>query len=321
MKIERTIENEELLNPLVSIIVITYNSSKFVLETLQSAKDQSYKNIELIISDDCSTDETIEICQNWLEKNKYCFKRTKLLTVKNNSGIAPNCNRGVRAAKGKWIKLIAGDDILIENCIAINIEATQKNLNFFYFSKFSVLTDDKIKKKLIEQVYEKNSIYFEGNQFDNLMDYGYYFPTITFFANTDEIKKIGLFNEDYPYQDDFPMWFKILKKGYQFCYIDKETVTYRIHGESIYNNNLITNKKWHKSFKNFFYQEMLPERLKRKQYLKSWDFIIHFLYLDITILLGNKKGFIDNCIKIIQLLSPLYLQNTLKRILALKIHR
>lgn len=49
-------------NPLFSIIVITYNSSVFVLETLESAKNQAYQNIELIISDDGSTDETVAIC-------------------------------------------------------------------------------------------------------------------------------------------------------------------------------------------------------------------------------------------------------------------
>ncbi len=51
---------------LVSIVVITYNSAKFILETLESSKAQTYKNIELIISDDCSTDNTVEICQQWI---------------------------------------------------------------------------------------------------------------------------------------------------------------------------------------------------------------------------------------------------------------
>ena len=52
--------------PLVSVVVITYNSAKFVIETLESVKSQTYKNIELIISDDCSTDDTVERCRLWL---------------------------------------------------------------------------------------------------------------------------------------------------------------------------------------------------------------------------------------------------------------
>jgi glycosyltransferase involved in cell wall biosynthesis len=108
--------------PLVSITVITYNSSKFVLETLQSAKQQTYRNIELIISDDCSTDETVEICRQWVEENKDRFVRTKIITSDYNTGIPANSNRAVRASKGEWIKGIAGDDILLPDCISQNVE-------------------------------------------------------------------------------------------------------------------------------------------------------------------------------------------------------
>jgi alpha-1,3-rhamnosyltransferase len=52
--------------PLVSVVIITYNSSKYVLETLESAKAQTYQNIELIVSDDCSTDDTVEKCREWI---------------------------------------------------------------------------------------------------------------------------------------------------------------------------------------------------------------------------------------------------------------
>ena len=104
-------------NPLVSIIVITYNSAKYVLETLESAKAQTYQNIELIVSDDCSIDNTVEICREWIEQNKNRFVRTELITIPENTGIPANCNRGVRAAQGEWVKLIAGDDMLDNDCI------------------------------------------------------------------------------------------------------------------------------------------------------------------------------------------------------------
>ncbi|KAA6320476.1 putative glycosyltransferase EpsE, partial [termite gut metagenome] len=98
--------------PLVSIVVITYNSSKYVLETLESAKVQTYQNIELIVSDDCSTDDTVDVCQNWLDENKERFVRTELLIVLKNTGVSANCNRGYKVAKGEWIKGVAGDDML-----------------------------------------------------------------------------------------------------------------------------------------------------------------------------------------------------------------
>lgn len=88
-------------NPLVSIIVITYNSAKYVLETLESARAQTYQNIELIISDDGSQDDTIVICENWFLENRDRFYDTQLITVEHNSGIPANCIRGVRALHGE----------------------------------------------------------------------------------------------------------------------------------------------------------------------------------------------------------------------------
>ena len=117
--------------PLVSVIVITYNSSNYVLETLESAKAQTYKNIELIISDDGSTDTTVGICKNWINQNKERFVAVKCITTGNNTGIAPNCNRGLKEAKGEWLKFIAGDDILMDSCIERNMDFVQNSPHFF----------------------------------------------------------------------------------------------------------------------------------------------------------------------------------------------
>ena len=93
--------------PLVSIKVATYNSRKFVIETLESSKAQTYPNIELIISDDCSSDDTVALCQGWLAKNKGKFVNTQIITVPENTGIPANCNRCINASRQDWIKFIA----------------------------------------------------------------------------------------------------------------------------------------------------------------------------------------------------------------------
>src|SRR5438309_3687253 len=95
--------------PLVSVIVLTYNSAITVLETLESIKQQTFRNIELIITDDCSKDNTVEICSNWLNSNKGIFVRVIILEVDKNTGTSANCNRGLKASTGQWIKFIAGD--------------------------------------------------------------------------------------------------------------------------------------------------------------------------------------------------------------------
>ena len=303
------------MNPLVSIIVITYNSSKYVLETLESAKAQTYQNIELVVSDDCSTDDTVEICRKWIELNKSRFVRTELIVAIKNSGIAPNCNRGINLANGEWLKLIAGDDILYNNCIKINIENTYSTEAKFFFSKFHVLSGNSEDIVNTEKAFEDKYYLFNGNQFDNFMNVGYYFPTITFFANKNEVFKVGLYNENYPFHEDLPMWFKILKKGYRFSFIDDYTVQYRIHNNSIFNDNKqIISPLWFKSSKKFYYKEYFKENIKRKQFLKVIDRMVLFLYYDMSIKLGNKRGILNNICKSILLLSPTYVINKVKQL-------
>ena len=81
---------------LISIVVITYNNSNYIEETLESIKSQTYNNIELIVSDDCSTDKTVEITEEWIDKNRDRFANVKLITTPVNTGISKNCNRGLR---------------------------------------------------------------------------------------------------------------------------------------------------------------------------------------------------------------------------------
>ena len=95
----------------VSVVVITNNSVKCIIDTLESVKEQTYKNIELIVSDDGSTDETLTLVKEWLDINEGRFTHNSIVESEINTGITKNCNRGTKVAIGKYIKLIAGDDL------------------------------------------------------------------------------------------------------------------------------------------------------------------------------------------------------------------
>src|SRR5574344_605243 len=116
---------------LVSIIVITYNSSRFVLETLESAYRQTYQDIELIVSDDCSTDDTYDICQQWVNSHKERFCRVLCTRTSHNGGICWNYNHALKFAQGNWIKYIAGDDILNNNCIDRYVANIRPNIYIY----------------------------------------------------------------------------------------------------------------------------------------------------------------------------------------------
>lgn len=103
--------------PTVTVSVTTYNSAKYVAETLESIKNQSYPNLILQISDDCSTDNTIDICKSWINKNKDRFVKTKIIVPESNTGVTGNCNRAWDACETRYFKGIAGDDLLLPYCI------------------------------------------------------------------------------------------------------------------------------------------------------------------------------------------------------------
>lgn len=225
-------------NPLVSIIVITYNSSKFVLETLESAKAQTYQNIELIISDDCSTDNTVEICRQWLEENKERFVRIELIAVGKNTGIPANCNRGIKVSTGEWVKMIAGDDALKNNCITENIsviskfrdiEVLQTNLDYYQdsFEKSNYIKSSSV---------EVNPFFSELKNAENQYRYLLYKNPInapSVFIKKKLIINLGGYDEDIQLMEDLPLWIKATKNGNMISCDSVVTVNYRLHSKSV----------------------------------------------------------------------------------------
>ena len=102
---------------------MTYNAAEFVLETLESVFHQTHPIIELIISDDCSKDNTVELVEQWCSQQrvKERFTDIKIITVPKNTGIPANFNRCIKASTGEWLKLISGDDAFMPNCIEDNL--------------------------------------------------------------------------------------------------------------------------------------------------------------------------------------------------------
>ena len=151
-------------NILVSCTVLSYNSAKTILETLESIKAQTYQNIELIVSDDCSKDNTVELCRQWIAVNKNRFVRVVLLTVKENTGVCANGNRAMAACQGKWQKGIAADDILLPNCIGDFVDYVNDNIHAKWIaSKVAVYNEEFKEENCIQRnlVYDSSFFYWE----------------------------------------------------------------------------------------------------------------------------------------------------------------
>lgn len=266
-------------NSLVSIIVITYNSSRYVLETLESAKAQTYHNIELIVSDDCSADNTVEICREWMEENKERFVRTDLITVEKNTGIAPNCNRGVRAAQGVWVKLIAGDDALESEIIQKFIEHILINpwIRCIY-SNVREYNDKFIDNCLLPTRDLKSLPINQPNitaesQFNILLRSNTIWASTLMF-NRNTILDIGGFNEKYPFFEDRPILIALTKSGLKIYYIDIWGAKYRRHNFSVQTNKSkeIFLSRFREDNQRYFINECLQYYSKNEQWLMIYRY-------------------------------------------------
>jgi glycosyltransferase involved in cell wall biosynthesis len=118
--------------PLVSVICMNYNHSDFVIECLNSIKNQTYSSIEIIIVDDFSTDDSVEVIKNWLETNQA----VAFIKNEQNIGNTKTFNKALKLAKGQYVIDLAADDVLNPKCIELQIDKFQnssyKNLGIVY---------------------------------------------------------------------------------------------------------------------------------------------------------------------------------------------
>ena len=101
-------------SPLVSICIPTYNGDIYIKECLNSAINQTYENIEIIISDDNSQDNTMNICNTILSKTNIDYK---IITNNSSGGVADNWNNSIKYSSGQYIKMLFQDDYLYPDCI------------------------------------------------------------------------------------------------------------------------------------------------------------------------------------------------------------
>src|SRR5690554_4575467 len=120
------------MNDLVSIITPTFNSEKYIQQTIQSVQNQTYQNWEMIIVDDCSSDNTIQI----VEDIQNTEPRIILIKSDKNSGPAVSRNKGIEKAQGKYLTFLDADDIWFEDFIQNSIDTIQKTGIHFVFSSY-----------------------------------------------------------------------------------------------------------------------------------------------------------------------------------------
>lgn len=212
--------------PLVSICIPTYNSEKYILETVMAALDQTWPNLEVLVVDDCSTDGTVE------KLKKIHDYRFRLIENKENLGMTGNWDACIRACKGEYVKLIPADDILYSTCIARSVQYLIKHSDVSLVSVGTDLINEKSKvigsyaHWPVEGVFPGRRIAKASVMLNNF--YGN--PVAMMFRKADYLKTGG-FDSRIPYILDFDLWLGLSKIG-NVAIIKKHLCAFRVRKDS-----------------------------------------------------------------------------------------
>lgn len=216
-------------NDLVSIIMPSYNTGKYIAETIQSVLMQTYQYWELIIVDDCSTDNTDEVVEMFLVD-----KRIKFLKNEKNSGAAVSRNKALKQAKGRWIAFLDSDDLWMSDKLERQIEFMKKNRYSFSYTEYEEI--DESSRALGIKVSGPRKITKTGM-------YNYCWPgCLTVMYDRTVVGEIQI--ADIKKNNDYAMWLKVCKKTE--CYLYKEVMAkYRKRSGSISNHGYKKLIIWH----------------------------------------------------------------------------
>lgn len=222
------------MSPLVSIPIITYNQEKFISNTIDSALSQDYPNIEVIICDDASTDGTVKIIQDYIEKHP---SKIKLLTSQRNVGATQNWYKAISVCSGKYIAGLAGDDSFFPKKISKQVLAMEADSDIaICYTDASVFHIQK--QKVLYNLSDKAPT-LSGNIETALSDCIYYSPTTMFRKNL--IPKMNLF-ENIKSASDLAFFKEIMilsAPNGKILYLPEVLYTYNKHD----NNLTVKNKK------------------------------------------------------------------------------
>lgn len=217
------------MSDLVSIIMPSYNTGKFIKETIESVLSQTYSNWELIIVDDCSTDNTDEMVEIYLSD-----ERIRYIKNDTNSGAAVSRNKALREAKGRWIAFLDSDDLWEKDKLDKQIAFMENNGYSFSYTKYVEIDEDS--KFNGKSITGPRRITKRG-----MFNYCW-MGCLTVMYDAQSVGLIQI--ADIKKNNDYAMWLKICRKA--DCYLlNEELAKYRKRNGSISNHGYAKLIKWH----------------------------------------------------------------------------
>lgn len=268
---------------LVSVVVVTYNSSETIVETLDSIRAQTYSNIELIVTDDCSQDNTVETVQSWINHNKTRFSHAELITTMSNTGVSGNLNRGIGKTQGEWIKTIAGDDLLIPTAIEEYMRFVENNLDKVRMCVCDVepfSEEDKVPDNIIqtyEKLFERESETYEQQKKRVMTSLVFVGPA--YFYSRELFDEIGGYSEKYGCAEEWPFVYKIIMAGNRIYALNKKLVRYRVSPNSLCNSRDdrgLGNQRVFDGMYRFFFDKAFKDLIREGRPLVAWHYALRY---------------------------------------------
>lgn len=269
--------------PLVSVCIPTYNGGKYLQEALDSVKNQTYQNIEVIISDDSSKDQTLKICEQFKKEASFPVH----IFSHKPTGIGANWNHCIEKANGDYIKLFFQDDFLEKNCIETMMEHLLKNNLHIVVSKRSII-DENSQPIISGEWYGKYNDLQEladisVNQFKVLskrelkkLNFGIYSreniigePCVSLFTKR-LFKKVGIFDPQLKQALDYEYWLRTLAV-FDIGIIEEKLVRFRFHEDQTTNANAKNRVSEGSSLDRILFEKLLfyIDRKHAKYYVKN----------------------------------------------------
>ena len=220
--------------PLVTIVIPCYNHAQFVQETIQSVIDQDYKNIELVIIDDGSKDNSVEVIQKMIPACEERFVRFEF-RYRPNKGLCATLNEALEWCEGEFFAPVASDDILLDFKTRVQVEEYKKINSYKIAGVFgAVSTFKNNKKENVRKINYYTSIY----TFNDVVLRKAKLPAPSAMLVTKKIKSVNGYNSSVKIEDLY-LWLRLTEQGDSLLYINKVLSLYRRHPNNISQNDSV----------------------------------------------------------------------------------
>lgn len=275
-------------NPLVSICIPTYYGEKYIRQAMESALRQTYRPLEIIVSDDASTDKTLSIIDSFYSATDIPIN----IFHHKPSGIGANWNYCVKNSAGKYIKFLFQDDLLKPDCIQSMVELaeTDKDIGIVFSKRELIVNGNHSDYK--EWIKNFNNLQAGWTKIEKVQHGKTLLRDINFLSQPKNkvgeptavllrksvFDKIGYFNTELKQSLDYEFWYRVFKH-FKVGYINRELVSFRLHAQQATSQNnkvFISDYQEYPKivYKNLFWQ--LHPKLKKELFLR-YNFFGQFI--------------------------------------------